>query len=90
MFIKSNCTIVKTFQRTLGPSDIWNFDYTLKYGPGIVLNEIFQEKNESYPIAYAFVVDLQGDPRASITDENGLKIMIDHLLEELTLALRER
>ena len=71
-YFKSNCTIVKTFQRTLGPSDTWKFNYTLKYGPGIILNEIFQDKDAYHPIAYAFVIDLQGDPRASVTDENGL------------------
>ena len=71
-YFKSNCTIVKTFKRVLGPSDIWKFNYYLSYGPGIVLNELFQSKNDKHPIAYAMVVDIQGDPRASITDSNGL------------------
>lgn len=71
-YFKSNCTIAKTFQRVLGPSDVWKFNYDLEYGPGIILNELFQTKNEKHPIGYAFVVDIQGDPRASITDRNGL------------------
>ena len=71
-YFKSNCTIVKTFKRTLGPSDIWKFNYNLNYGPGIILNDLFQTKNDNHPIAYAIVVDVQGDPRASITDSNGL------------------
>lgn len=70
-WFKNNAKIVKTFQKTLGPSDIWDFDFYLHYGPGILLNRIHEEmlnkEINKHPASYFFIVQAEGDPRASIT-----------------------
>lgn len=65
---KANAKVVKTFYRTLGPSDIWDFTYYLHYGSGIVLNQIFEDEvSNTHPLGYFFILESEGDPRASIT-----------------------
>lgn len=65
---KLNAKVVKTFHKVLGPSDIWDFDYYLHYGSGVLLNGIFEDDvTNGHPLGYCFIVESEGDPRASIT-----------------------
>ena len=70
---KDNAKVVKTFSHVLGPQDILNFKYYLHYGPGIFLNRLYEESSQNqkyselHPVGYFFILQSEGDPRASIT-----------------------
>lgn len=68
-YFKDNATIVKTFSKNLGPQDEWDFSYYLHLGPGVLLNRLYEENryDSSHPAGYFFIIQAQGDPRASVT-----------------------
>lgn len=66
-YFRRNCEVVKTFSRVLAPNDIWNFEYKLNYGAGVFLNDLFQDQSNDLTVGYNFIIDCQGDPRASMT-----------------------
>ena len=76
-YFKDNAKVVRTFYRNLAPNDIWQFDYYFHYGPGILLNRIFESSDlkkyrfpyaaDGHPVGYFFILQAEGDPRCSIT-----------------------
>ena len=64
-------SVIKTFSKVLKPGDIWNFSLTYLHGPGLYLNKLYNlpvhKINPEHPTGYAFVIQLDGDPRGSIT-----------------------
>lgn len=61
----------------LGPNDIWDFNYFLHCGPGILLNRIYEEMYDPekqtfkdknlHPTSYGIILQADGDPRTSMT-----------------------
>jgi hypothetical protein len=70
-WFSDNVKIIKTFTRTLGPSDIWKFEMYHHLGPGILLNRINENYSHpeiaNHPVGYILIVECMGDPRASLT-----------------------
>lgn len=70
-WFSDNVKIIKTFTRTLGPSDSWKFEMYHHMGPGILLNKINENFSHPeiclHPVGYVLIVEAMGDPRASLT-----------------------
>lgn len=87
---KTNARIIKTFYKTF---DIWNFNYYFHYGSGILLNNIFEEGiSNSHPIGCFFVLQADGDPRASITlllGQKMVKPLMGLVLDDSTIHFKK-
>lgn len=70
-WFSDNVKVIKTFTRTLGPNDIWKFEMYHHQSPRILLNKINENYSHSdicfHPTGYTFIVEVLGDPRASVT-----------------------
>lgn len=70
-YFNHHARIVNTFSKVLKPGDIWKFNLQFLHGPGIYLNKIYNLPvnylNEQHPFGYCFLIQLDGDPRGSVT-----------------------
>lgn len=65
---KDQARIVHTWERTLTPGSIWQFDLEHHLGKGIHLNQLydFDTKNKNHPSGYFFIVEHVGDRKGRI------------------------
>jgi hypothetical protein len=70
-WFRDNVKLIKTFTRTLGPSNNWKFEMYHHMGPGILLNKIKENFSHPeislHPVGYILIVQAMGDPRAYLT-----------------------
>lgn len=72
-----NFEIVKTMTKVLGPGDIWNIDYKHHTGPGIVLEDLVQQKfsgdtDEKAAMFYFPIFEYVGPEVEAFESTNGL------------------
>lgn len=69
---RDEATIVHTWERTLTPGSIWEFNIENHLGMGVHLNQLydFDMKNKNHPSAYFFILEQVGDRKGRIIRNN--------------------